>query len=487
MSEIDSVKRKARKSAKWMIITSVLSMLFSYITNIVLGKISAEVLGTYSAINVFISSLTTFVGMGGAIVLSNFIPKTESKADRAGLLCTYTAISFGMYAVLTIAVLLFPELNVLLSGGLSGAPKYIALFIMAPIFVVKTVISYLLIAFLEARISNIMTKLYTFLLAIVLLAMVVVNEPLIERYLTVIVILVDIVSNLFAIIFGLGFIKKEKYLAKPTGFYVPSGFWAFSVSTFMQAFFSFLYQNADKMFLLSLKDMGQLGYYQALITILTLVEFIPSLLGNVNIPYFSNLVRLGEKREIERSYERIEKYMLFFLVSCVIGVVALSDVALGIFGADYLPYKYLLVILVCAKCVASLGFTNTPMLIVLEKNHIRFLNSLGQIVIQFTITFLTVHKLGILGVVLGRITGVCLAQIAPQLIIKYKSGYNIKISKAYYAGILCAVAFGLVETLCHFDLVFSILLGILAWILFLILGRFTKKDFRSMISMLLRR
>ena len=241
------------------------------------------------------------------------------------------------------------------------------------------------------------------------------------------------------------------------------------------------------MFLISLGDMGQLGYYQALIAILTLVEFIPSLLGNVNIPYFSNMIKLGQKKEVESSYERIEKYMLFFLVSCVLGVIALSDVALGMFGEDYLPYKYLLVILVCAKCVASLGFTNTPMMIVLEKNHIRFLNSLGQIVVQFTITLLTVNTLGILGVVLGRITGVCLAQIAPQLIIKYKSGYDIKLSKAYLAGIVCTAIFGLAEVLLNLNLVISILLGITAWVIFLILGGFTKQDFRKMISMLLKR
>ena len=434
MLEINAIKRKALKSAKWMVITSVLSMLFSYVTNSLLGNISAEVLGTYSAINVFLASLTTFVGMGGAVVLSNFIPKTESKEDCTRLLCTYTAISFAMYGLLVVAILLFPELNMLLSGGLEGTPKYIALFIMAPIFVIKTVLSYLLIAFLEARISNIMTKLYTVVLSIVLLALFVVNEPLVEKYLIVIVFLVNIVSDILAIILGFSFVKKEKLLRKSIGFYVPPGFWLFTVSTFMQAVFSFLYKNADKMFLISLGDMGQLGYYQALISILTLVEFVPSLLGNVNIPYFSNIIKIGEKREVEKSYERIEKYMLFFLVSCVLGVIALSDVALGMFGADYLPYKYLLVILVCAKCIASLGFTNTPMMIVLEKNHIRFLNSLGQILIQFGITICTVNKIGILGVVLGRVTGVCLAQIAPQLIIKYKSGYNIKISKFFIRG-----------------------------------------------------
>ena len=248
MSEINSVKKKALKSAKWMVFTSVLSMVFSYVTNILLGNISAEALGIYSAVNVFIASLTTFVGMGGAIVLSNFIPKTESKEECTRLLFTYTAISFSMYAIFTAVILLFPELNTLLSGGLEGTPKYIALFIMAPIFVVKTVISYLLIAFLEARISNIMTKLYTFVLAVVLLVLFVVNEPLIEKYLSLIVFLVDIASNILAIILGFGFIKREKLLAKATGFYVPKGFWLFSISTFLQALFSFLYKNADKMF-----------------------------------------------------------------------------------------------------------------------------------------------------------------------------------------------------------------------------------------------
>lgn len=487
MSEIDEVKRKALKSAKWMVITSVLSMLFSYISNILLGNISAEMLGIYSAVNVFISSLTTFVGMGGAIVLSNFIPKTEAKEDKTRLLYTYTAISFAMYGVMTAAILLFPELNLLLSGGLEGTTKYIALFVMAPVFVVKTVISYLLIAFLEARISNIMTKLYTFVLVIVLLVMFFVNETLIEKYLVLIVFCADIFSNVLAIALGFSFIKKEKLLVKATGFYVPKGFWLFTVSTFLQALFSFLYRNADKMFLISLGDMGQLGYYQALISILTLVEFVPSLLGNVNIPYFSNMIKLGNKKEVESSYERIEKYMLFFLVSCVLGVISLSDVALGMFGQDYLPYKYLLVILVCAKCIASLGFTNTPMLVVLEKNHIRFFNSLGQILIQFTITFLSVNKLGILGVVLGRTIGVCLAQIAPQLIVKYKSGYNIKLSRAYFAGIFCAVALGVAQTVCNFSLTISILLGFFVWTGFLFLGGFTKKDFKHMISMLLKR
>ncbi len=487
MSEIHSVKKKAVKSAKWMIITSIFSMLFSYVTNIILGNISPEVLGTYSAINVFISSLTTFVGLGGAIVLSNFIPKTESRENRTRLLYTYTALSFAMYGILTVAILLFPELNTLLSGGLVGAPKYIALFILAPIFVIKTVISYLLVGLLEARISNIMTKLFAFVLAITLLTLSVVNPALIEEYISLIVFLAAIFGNLLAICLGFWYIKKEQVLVKVTGFYVPKGFWACCLTTFLAALISFLYKNADKMFLISLGDMGQLGYYQAITSVLALVEFVPILLVNVTIPFFSNVIKIGDEKEIETSYERIEKYLLFFLVSCILGVVALSDVILGMFGKDYISYKYLLVILTWATCISSLDYINSPMLIVLEKNRVRVLNGVAQILIQFAITYFSINQMGILGVVLGRSVGICIAQLVPYYIIKYKSGYQIRLSKAYYIGVFCTLIAGVAELLLDMNVIMSILTAFGIWVLFLLLARFTKKDFSSMISMVLKR
>lgn len=487
MSDVGVVKKKALKSAKWMVITSILSMFCSYGSNILLGQISPETLGIYSAVNVFISSLTTFVGMGGAVVLSNFFPKMDSDVKKTQLLHTYIAISFGMYVVFAAVIVIFPEMNLLLSGGLDGIAKWVALLVMAPIYITMTIISYLLIALLEARISNIMSKLYTMLLPVVLLLVYLVDKRLLESHLALIIFCSVIVSNILAIALGVTFIKREKVIIRAKGFYLPKGFCFFAITTFMQALFSFLYKNADKMFLISLNDMGQLGYYQAIISIFTLVEFIPSLLGNVTIPYFSNILKVGNKKDVEESYERIEKYMLFFLVSCVIGVISLSDVALNMFGKEYIDFKYLLIILVVAKCIASLGFTNTPMMVVLEKNWLRLINSALQIAIQFSITFLCISKLGILAVVLGRTIGVCSAQIMPQLMIKYRSGYHIRISKAYYSGIICTVILGAIQIVFNPNIGLSIALGVIGWFVFLIGGRFSKRDFTSMINMVLKR
>lgn len=487
MNQVNEVKKKAIKSAKWMVITSVLSMLCSYASNILLGQISPETLGIYSAVNVFISSLTTFVGMGGAVVLSNFFPKTDSEVKKSQLLNTYIVVSFGMYIVFAIVVVAFPEMNQLLSGGLEGAAKWVALLIMAPLFITMTIISYLLIALLEARISNIMSKLYTMLLPAVLFTVFLIDKSLLENQLALIIFFSVIASNILAIILGVSFIKKEKVIHITKGFYVPKGFFFFASTTFLQALFSFLYKNADKMFLISLDDMGQLGYYQAIISIFTLVEFIPSLLGNVTIPYFSNIIKIGNKKDVEESYERIEKYMLFFLVSCAIGAISLADIALNMFGKEYVSYKYLLVILVVAKCVSSLGFTNTPMMVVLEKNWLRLINSALQILIQFVITFVFISKLGILAVVLGRVIGVCIAQIMPQLMIKYRSGYNIRLSRAYYAGIFCTFVAGASQIVLDLNIGISILIGVICWVAFLIGGKFSKSDFNSMINMVFKR
>ena len=202
MVEVGAIKRKALKSAKWMVLTSIFSICCSYVSNILLGQISPETLGIYSAVNVFISSLTTFVGMGGAVVLSNFFPKTDSEVQKTQLLHTYIAVSFGMYAILIAVILLFPQMNNLLSGRMEGAIKYVALFIMAPICVAMTVISYLLIALLEASISNIMTKLYTMLLPIVLLVVFLIDKGLLERHLALIIFLSAITANILAIILG---------------------------------------------------------------------------------------------------------------------------------------------------------------------------------------------------------------------------------------------------------------------------------------------
>ena len=107
MSDAGVVKKKALKSAKWMVITSVLAMFCSYGSNILLGQISPETLGIYSAVNVFISSLTTFVGMGGAVVLSNFLPKMDSDVKKTQLLHTYIALSFGMYVVFAAVIVIY--------------------------------------------------------------------------------------------------------------------------------------------------------------------------------------------------------------------------------------------------------------------------------------------------------------------------------------------------------------------------------------------
>jgi hypothetical protein len=103
------------------------------------------------------------------------------------------------------------------------------------------------------------------------------------------------------------------------------------------------------------------------------------------------------------------------------------------------------------------------------------------------ITICTIKSLGILGVVLGKSLGSCVAQIMPQLMIKYRSGYAIRISKAYFAGIIVAFCLGLIQVVWSPNAMISILFGIIGWISFLIGGKFNIHDFQSMLNMIFKK
>lgn len=425
-----------------------------------------------------------FVGLGGAIVLSNYIPKANNDYERLNIFYTYSVLTTIMYCIFVIVLFSFPNVSNIFIGEMSKQNKIISIFIMAPFFVAMIVISYLLTSLLEARISNIMSKINTLILPLGLIGLYFINKDYLLNNITLIVLIVYSLSNVISIVIGLIYIRKNLKINTKPKLYIPNGFVSFTTYSFIQAIFTFLYRNIDKMFLLTLGNLNQLGFYQAIIAVLTAVEYLPSLLGNVTIPYFSSIIKHADKKIVVNSYEKIVRYMLLFLVSFTLGVMAISEFIMLTFGEEYLPYKYLLVILLVSKCTSSLGFTNTPMLIVIEENRLRFINSLMQIAIQFTITYFTINKIGILGVVLGRVIGVNIAQIMPQLIIKYKSGYDVQISRAYFAGAFSSISYGAILITFDLNLILSITIGICFWIAFIILGSYSLRDIRSIKSLM---
>jgi O-antigen/teichoic acid export membrane protein len=470
---VRDIKIKALSNARWMIVISVVSVLCAYITNLILGNISPETLGIYSALNIFLSSLTAFTVPGGPVVLSSLCPKIYDKGKKGGLFNAYAALSAIMYGVFIVVMLTVPQL----SGPMerTGSIRYTAFFIMAPVFLAMTLVSCLLTSALEARISNLMTKSGALLLAAVLTVCAAADSSIIEKYLPRIFVACTVSANLLALFAGLLYVKKHKIIAFQKMLYIPKGFWPFVMTSFLLSIQSFLYRNADRMFVALLGSMNQLGYYQAIISVLMLVEYVPSLLGNITIPYFSEISGSGAG-EVVRSYENTEKYMLLFLLSIALGVMGLSGPLLSMFGEGYTDFRYLLIILIAAKCVSSRGFMNTPMLIALEKNRVRLLNGTAQTIIQFVITLLTIGRLGILGVVLGRTAGLCLSQIAPWYVVRYKSGYNIRLSRAYRCGVPLVCAYGLLCALSGLADAILIAAGIAVWLVFLRLGGFGKSD-----------
>lgn len=474
-----SIKTRAITSGKWLVIISVISMLFTYGTNAILGKIAPDLLGRYSIVNMYLSTLSTFVGMGGATVFSTFIPKIKSMDDKVNFFYTYSLITFIMYMFFSILFLFFPSISKIFVGEMSFNLKLFATLFVGSSYVAMTIISYLLISILEARISNVMNKLYNFFLPIVIVFILFVDKDFLYSNIIIVVFLVITFSCLIGIIIGTISLKKDFSFHKNFKFYMNFRIIKFMIISYMQSVFTFLYNNIDKMFIIALGTLGELGYYQAVLTMATLLDFIPSLMSNVTIPYFSTIIATKNISLINESYHKIEKYMVGFTSTVSIMTLIFSKFLMLLFGIKYVEYSYLLVIYAIGKCIGSQS-CNTSLLIAFEYNKIRFINSLLQILIQFVISIILFDQYGVLALVWAKVIGLGFAQIIPRITLINIKEYKFKLPKAYSLSVIISLILGLLWLL-NIDYIYFIFLGLIIYFLFVFLSGYTIAEVRTII------
>jgi O-antigen/teichoic acid export membrane protein len=485
--DLTKTKAKAVNSAKWLVIISLASSVCAYFSTVLLGRISPEALGQYSLIQVFINFSTTCICFGGAVILGRYIPQEDDLVKRSRIFWGYVYMVVTMYVLYACALLFIPNFYLLLVGEEARSFQIMNVLLVLPMLITSVVISYFLLAVFEAKAANLIGKSFTIVLPIIIFAVGIINRPYLASNIKRVIFLALLIVEISAFLFGFRYINKKKLIKASFKPLYPEGSFQFLCYTFFMSFFSFVYQNVDKVFLASLGSMGQLGYFQAIIQIVTLIELIPSVLRNVTIPYFSVVIKSGVQEEIKRSYHYIERYCVLFVATACFGVMALSKPFLMIFGSDFAEYRNMLTFFLAAKVISSRGFVNTPMLVNLDKNNIRFLNSVIQITLQLSIIFLLIEYNGLLAVILARIIALLVAQILPQYILR-KSTLSIKISKEYIVIVIFSVIYAVVLYLIDISALIDIAIGMLIYcIAFYLAGFRVNKVWKDAKSMLLSR
>lgn len=475
---MENVGSKALASGKYLIIFGIVSSALSFFVSAILGRISSEILGQYSLVLSFLNLTTSIVCMGGATWLGRYIIREETVKNRSRLFFTYFYLTMIVFVVFSLLLLFVPSVYEMFIGEDGKNIKSLCIFVVMPIYTLVTIVSYYLVSVMEAKISKIMGNMYVLgMFFVSVISYVFFQEWFIKNF-YIVTFTVVVLMNLFALFLGAFYIKKNGLLQVDRAAFKPLIYKSaviFALCTLGQSTLSYISTNFDKIFLAKLNGMGQLGYYQAIIQIVTIVEMVPNLLGTVTIPYFSAVIEKGDYKKIQTSYAFLEKMMVLFIGFVVFGLIAIAKPVLNIFGEDYTSFFPVLVLLLASKIISSRGFLNTPMLVNLDKNVTRLVNSVTQVVLQILIMAVLIPMIGLYGAAVAKMASGIYAQIIPQVTIM-RSKYKIATGKQYWCGTVCAIVLSAAILILNLNAVFTFVVSMIAFVIFWLWGGYSVKE-----------
>ncbi|MFL2982986.1 MAG: oligosaccharide flippase family protein [Candidatus Neomarinimicrobiota bacterium] len=152
-------------------------------------------------------------------------------------------------------------------------------------------------------------------------------------------------------------------------------------------------------------DHADAGLYSSVLSVISILMFIPKLFTQVFLPEFSKLFGEGEKEKISQIFNRTIWYMLFIATILCITVFIFSNHILSVFGKDFVNGNVILLILLPTVFIRILSI---PFVSFLSGTKYILYPNIGGVII-FVISLISwlilVPDLKLLGIALGYSIG----------------------------------------------------------------------------------
>lgn len=445
--ELLDIKEKAVNGLKWTFLISGGSVPLVYLTNVILGRVGVDALGTYALMQVFISTVSTFVLFGGNTLIVKMLPQVEDRL-KGRFLLSYFVMVFAVGFVFLVLLTIFPELvNFFWDQQVMGS-TWLVLFVLLPLLLLKEISVYSLNGLMEMEHSVVIQRLLSIGAFFLYLIAFLLFRPAFESYAPSIIIGVTIILVGLSTVLGVSWAYRaitEKITMDSSQLYFPQGFWSFAFFVQATSWLFFAYSRIDQIFIFKRFNLDQLGLYQSSLQMFTLVRLVPELVSRVTLPTFSNLIAAGEEGALKRGYEKLIKYIVLFATPVAFAVILLARPLLLIFGEEFLSAEKAFVVLMMGAGIAMAGQVNATLVLALGKARLYLLNSVVQIALQLTIVFLTITPLGITGAAIGRVVGMMAAQIGLLLILHRALKETLSVPETYFGSIVAILLIGAVQ------------------------------------------
>ncbi len=351
----DQILHRTFNGAKWMLYLSASALVAGFCTNVLLGRLGPETLGFYSLLMLIVSMVQTFFVFGAANVLVQYIPNLAAGL-RPKFIFTYSIIVFAVGFLILGICLAFPAFMQLIFRQELRIPVGMYMAILVPLLLAQVLVWATLQADLQGSVlalsQNSVSWFYFANIGLLLVSGFLNSASDRTAYIFGAVVL----SNVLALAIGAFYLRREYFRRSNIsgGWFLPKGFWRFTIALHFGTLFNFIISNAAPVFIVRELGLRELGYFRAASVFAGFVSWIPSVFDKSFYPSFTNLVSKGlPTDEVYAKFSRLNA-----MSSGVVALVILlfTRELLSVFGKEFGDGAYFLLTMLSAGYVISTPF-----------------------------------------------------------------------------------------------------------------------------------
>lgn len=430
------MKKRSLSGAKWLILTNGFGMPAAYLIMFFLGRTGPEALGAYALAQIFIGVITTFAMFGGPTVLRNYLPKVENSYDRGRFFYSYGLILVGLMSIVLTLFYLFPVLLEFLLQREFNRENFSWFVLLTAVVVASECLMGAAAGLMHIKLAALARMMARVVMLPLVGGLFFFNREILIDY------TVETILIAFLVSYGLGALMCVVGIARDTrfkfsmGWYVPAGFHEFALTSTAAAIFSFFYANFDRMCVLGLSDLAGLGMYQAVISLMMLIEYIPNILQTAIVPVFSGLQKPGQHPALMRAFTFVCRNIVLLVTTGSLIMIGFSREILSLFGAGYGEYYHLLALYSFVSVVRAPAFPSLAILISAEKNRFRLSQSVVQITAQVILTLLFIRSHGVLAIAGAKMLAGGISTFVATLYVVYGLKMAPGLARSYRVALL---------------------------------------------------
>ena len=418
--ETERILKSFVVGAKWTLGLSLVVIPLSYGTNIILGRISPEALGTYGFLAVLSSVVATFFMFGGNQVIVKFLPELESE-KKSAFLFSYAVLTFGVAVVLLSLAFLSPAMLAYLTRSEIDVRFLTYLWVLVPIVLIQQISLAVLQAWMEIKWMSIVRKLTPVLNFLCFLALVLFLRDYFAKHVFLAIIGVVTASNVISLLVAgyQAWTKVIRQIERHLQVFFPQGFWYFAAIVHLSTVVIFILDNFDQAFVANRLDLSELGLYRASLVTAQFVRWIPLVLTQIMLPLFSNLLANREEQYIRVVYARLTRYGTLGTSAVALILILFSRQVLGLFGEMYAAGSSVLIILAGVFVLSSISTVNSSVIVATGRVGWGIVSGLIGSALQILLSLMLVEPMGLDGIAIAKVSNLlCITALNALFVLR---------------------------------------------------------------------